>query len=52
MDLKQPGRYLSSDLNYAHPSDRVRALEVGCSDYLSKPFDRNQLLEVIGKYLK
>jgi len=37
---------------YAHPSDRARALETGCSDYLAKPFNRNQLLELIGKYLK
>jgi PAS domain S-box-containing protein len=37
---------------YAHPSDRMRALETGCTDYLPKPFDKKQLLAVIGKYLK
>lgn len=37
---------------YAHPSDRARAIETGCVDYLAKPFDRNQLVEVVRKYLK
>lgn len=37
---------------YAHPSDRSRALETGFADYLAKPFNKEQLLDVIVKYLK
>ena len=37
---------------YAHPSDRARAIETGCCDYVSKPFSRDQLKEIIKKYLK
>jgi two-component system cell cycle response regulator DivK len=31
--------------------DRERALEAGCSEYLSKPIDRTALINVITKYL-
>lgn len=37
---------------YAHPSDRSRALETGFADYLAKPFNQKQLLDIIEKYLK
>ncbi|MCX6335003.1 MAG: ATP-binding protein [Bacteroidia bacterium] len=37
---------------YAHPSDRAKAIETGCAEYLAKPFDRKQLLEVVRKYLE
>ncbi len=48
----RPNLPIIAQTAYAHPSDRIRALETGCSDYLAKPFDRKQLLEVIAKYLK
>ena len=38
----------------AHTWDRIAqaANEVGCNDYLSKPFTPKQLLEVVGKHLR
>jgi two-component system cell cycle response regulator DivK len=35
----------------AFASDRQEALAVGCDGYLSKPFTRRELLEVVGRYL-
>ncbi len=37
----------------AHASEhtRCRALEVGCNDYIRKPFDTDQLLEVVARYI-
>jgi signal transduction histidine kinase/DNA-binding response OmpR family regulator len=35
----------------AMAEDRVRCLEAGCSDYLSKPISRAHLLAVVAKYL-
>jgi PAS domain S-box-containing protein len=32
---------------YAFSSDREAALEAGCNDYISKPVDRNQLIQLI-----
>ncbi|HNY14470.1 MAG TPA: PAS domain S-box protein [Bacteroidales bacterium] len=51
--LKQkPGLPIIAQTAYAHPSDRSRAIESGCIDYLAKPFDRRQLMDMISKYLK
>jgi PAS domain S-box-containing protein len=36
---------------YAHPTDKARALESGCNDYISKPYSKTQLLGLIEKYL-
>ncbi|MEI6348650.1 MAG: PAS domain S-box protein [Bacteroidota bacterium] len=36
---------------YAFDSDRQRAIEVGCNDYLSKPFNWNLLLEKIKSFV-
>lgn len=36
---------------YALSGDRERSLEAGCDDYLSKPFRRSDLLELLNKYL-
>ncbi len=35
---------------YAILGDRKKALAAGCNDYISKPINREQLLELIGKY--
>jgi CheY-like chemotaxis protein/two-component sensor histidine kinase len=36
---------------YAMSGDRERALSAGCDDYISKPFKRQQLLDLIIQYL-
>ncbi|MEA3446377.1 MAG: response regulator, partial [Bacteroidota bacterium] len=35
---------------YALPGHKEKSLEAGCTDYISKPIDRNVLLGMIGKY--
>lgn len=35
---------------FAIAGDRERALEVGCNDYISKPINRVDLVEIIDKY--
>jgi CheY-like chemotaxis protein len=36
---------------HAMESDRQKSLEAGCDDHMSKPINRNKLIEVLGKYL-
>lgn len=36
---------------YSFPSDRIRALESGCTEYLSKPVGRSLLLETLSKVI-
>ena len=36
---------------HAMNGDRERCIEAGCDDYLSKPIDRDMLLEILSKYL-
>ena len=35
---------------YAYDSDRDLALEVGCNDFITKPLDRMNLIEIAKKY--
>ncbi len=35
---------------YAQTGDRERFLEAGCNDYLSKPIDKDLLLEMVARY--
>lgn len=37
---------------YAFMSDKDKALEAGCNDYISKPIPKDDLLGLIAKYLK
>jgi CheY-like chemotaxis protein len=36
---------------YARPEERIKCMEAGCDDYLSKPVGIDELLETISKYL-
>jgi CheY-like chemotaxis protein len=36
---------------YAMDSDRTEALAAGCDDYLAKPFEPVQLLEIVKKHI-
>ncbi len=36
---------------YAFSDDKERALEAGCDDYISKPINKNKLLEIITHFL-
>lgn len=36
---------------YAFESDRINAIKAGCDDYIAKPFNKDQLLNLIQKYL-
>lgn len=67
MDIKMPNldgleatriiRELSMDVPiiaqsaYAYDYDKKLALEVGCSDFLPKPFSQSQIKEIINKWL-
>ncbi len=37
---------------YVHQSDKALAIEIGFVDYLAKPFDKQQLISVVEKYIK
>lgn len=36
---------------YALPSDKTKAFNAGCDDYITKPFRKDALVEVMGKYI-
>ena len=35
---------------YALTGDREAALKAGCSDYISKPINRNELKKIVSRY--
>ncbi len=47
-----PGLKIIAQTAYAANDERLRALDAGCVDYISKPIKREQLLLVLSKYLK
>ena len=62
MDGLEATRILKADTNtkdipvlaltsYAMKGDEERILEAGCNGYLAKPFDIQELLKEVGKYL-
>jgi CheY-like chemotaxis protein len=36
---------------YAFDSDKKNALELGCSEYISKPFSKKELIDILAKFL-
>ena len=48
----RPGLPVIALTAYALSEDRVKALENGCVDYLSKPVDRELLMEILSKYIQ
>ena len=39
--------FILAQTAYAQAGDRVKAIEAGCDDYISKPIDKKQLIEII-----
>jgi two-component system sensor histidine kinase/response regulator len=37
---------------FAFPGDKLKAIQCGCVDYISKPFDRRSLLKIVNTHLK
>jgi PAS domain S-box-containing protein len=35
---------------FGFSTDRKKAIEAGCNDYISKPINRNELMDIIGRY--
>ena len=46
-----PGLPIIALTAYSHDSDRDKALDCGCSDFISKPFDRHVLIDKISRQL-
>ena len=46
----RPGMIFVALSAYAFDSDMKNALDLGCSDYISKPFSKKELLEILQKY--
>ena len=36
---------------YAMEGDRKKAIEAGCNDYITKPIDKNKLLDIIDQHI-
>jgi two-component system, cell cycle response regulator DivK len=36
---------------YSFPEEKERALKAGCTDFLSKPFKKKELIEMINRYV-
>jgi signal transduction histidine kinase len=47
-----PSMKIIAQTAYAASSERQKALEAGCVDYISKPTKKDELLKMIEKYLK
>ncbi|HYX06954.1 MAG TPA: response regulator, partial [Bacteroidales bacterium] len=46
-----PNMKIIAQTAYASESDRLKALDAGCNDYISKPIERNKLLSMINKQI-
>ena len=54
MEIKKfkPDIPIIAQTAYAFESDKQKALSAGCSDYITKPFRKDDLLRMVAKYLK
>lgn len=52
MKQEKPSVKIIAQTAYASPSDKQKAIRMGCDDYISKPLKRNDLLSKINKLLK
>jgi PAS domain S-box-containing protein len=48
----RPGLPVIAQTAFASFNDNENALRAGCDDYITKPIDRHQFLEMVRKYLK
>lgn len=48
----KPGTTVIAQTAYAFPGELDKAMNAGCVGYLTKPYGRQELLDVISKYLK
>jgi two-component system, cell cycle response regulator DivK len=48
----KPGIPVIAQTAYAFASDRQKALESGCTDYIAKPFKKEELLTLVIKYIQ
>lgn len=46
----KPGLTVIAQTAYAMLEDRQKAIEAGCDDYITKPIDRDKLIEILKKY--
>ena len=47
----KPDMVIIAQTAYAFEADRQKSLESGCSDYISKPFKKEELLKMVIRYL-
>ncbi len=37
---------------FAYENDKEKTIQAGCNDYIAKPINRDELIEIIGKYFE
>lgn len=48
----RPGLPIIAQTSYNSPLDRQNAMDAGCDDLITKPVDRNLLVELLNNYLE
>jgi CheY-like chemotaxis protein len=53
LEIRQinPGIPIIAQTAYAYTEDRAKAEAAGCNDYITKPINSNELLDIMNKYL-
>lgn len=52
INKEQPDVPIIAQTAYAFESDRQKAMESGCVDYIAKPFKKEELLRLVIKFIK